>query len=434
MRLPLVFLSFPRAMAVTAIVLGSTGIASAQTFSCDNDRSASSYPNCVNHVAGTWSYYRGQSGDINGDDRRARLNGSNRPGYAWTFRQSNLYTLDVWLANAGFTAPNAIYSIYDYRTKRVNNSRVINQNTARSGWTSGVVAGTGDSALVNTGTSGVTGADAVRMRYGTARKQAIGPASADFSTVDAARPAASCGLKGIAPDVAFLQARMLDASDRFGDASGNYRVWFSNNGQDDTVDFEVSPRDHSSYVRIAPRVGDVEEHMASRGTALALDPATRVYERRTYSDVAPLSSAAATPRTFVNQRCEPVYVMRDDPTGAVGASDALLPQQFAFWLDGGSRIVGSDLLLGRSATVVEGRHDAEMATKLGATTYRMWVDSQTGVLLKLRGDDADGRQVYGLDMRQIAFDSGRPLNPDMQVVRGWKQIDPTATSPTLTTP
>jgi hypothetical protein len=45
----------------------------------------------------------------------------------------------------------------------------------------------------------------------------------------------------------------------------------------------------------------------------------------------------------------------------------------------------TDRELDRSATVVEGHHDAYLRDKLGATMFKMWVDDHTGALMQLIG-------------------------------------------------
>ncbi|WP_044640676.1 hypothetical protein [Risungbinella massiliensis] len=60
-----------------------------------------------------------------------------------------------------------------------------------------------------------------------------------------------------------------------------------------------------------------------------------------------------------------------------------LPQNYAFWLtNSDNRVVGHEKMFHRNVTVLEGKHDKYMGKKLGATTYQMWVDTATGVLLK----------------------------------------------------
>jgi hypothetical protein len=71
-----------------------------------------------------------------------------------------------------------------------------------------------------------------------------------------------------------------------------------------------------------------------------------------------------------------------------------------------AHIVGSASLIGRAAAVVEGRHTGDLQDKLGATTFKMWVDDQTGVLLRLVGSDAEGNVAYHVTVQDIQFDRG----------------------------
>lgn len=80
-------------------------------------------------------------------------------------------------------------------------------------------------------------------------------------------------------------------------------------------------------------------------------------------------------------------------------------------------------MLERDATVISGRHDAYLRKKLGASAYKIWVDDETGVLLKLLGTDRAGKIAYAIDVQDIQFDTGMDLNPAIAAPAGWKSLN-----------
>lgn len=396
--------------------------ARANTYYCDNDRDLSQYPNCSNRqddpITNTsnsgWSYRSGLSGDWNGDDRLS-YSSSSFPAYFWTFSGltgGNAVDLQVWLANAAFTDPSAGYRV---KLADDNCGASINQNTAPSGW-SFLVECPG-----NVGTASIsvvsepnvqTGADIVQVltvnRFAAAPpvEAATSSRMGGIAAEEIVDPS-SCGVDtAMDASVNTIQQRMLNAIDHYRDVKGSYRIVFQNNDQDDTVAFEISESTPGSYVKTTSRSGAVREHR-SDGSQLEISyPATGALLVARVSRATP----PIGPRQYFNSHCEAVFVHRQDPASAPSASDVALPQNYAFWLsDSGARVVASDVILGRQTTVIEGRHTDYLATKLGATAFKMWVDDETGTLLKLTGTDERGAVVYFVEVDAIQFNAGVDL-------------------------
>lgn len=352
-------------------------------------------------------YRSGQPGSYHGDDRLARRNSA----YAWFFRKTASYYFHAWLANVAFTDPRAEYRVYEI----VNwmHLSTINQNTAPSGWNY-LGFGYGMELLVKRSSGvGATGADAVRAH-------SVGSSTAGALALER-EPARCASLRPRDPKLAELQARMLDTAQRYETASGRYEIAFSNNGQHEMVDFEVSQRERASFVRVTDHEGIATEFVSDGRSLMTLHPQRAAY---TSVKLAPAASRAQGPRMYRNASCEPVFVHVADGSGAFAAADVLAPGNYAFWLSQpGGRIVGSERLFGRDVTVVEGRHDHLLARKLGAASFKMWVDAATGALLRLRGTDGAGRQMYAIEVDDIRFDQAAPLQIAMLAPAGWIRLD-----------
>ncbi|MGH8603061.1 MAG: hypothetical protein ACREXR_09915, partial [Gammaproteobacteria bacterium] len=369
---------------------------------CDND--ALGYP-CYNLYAGGW-YYGHWRGDWNGDDRRNSSGG----GYVWAFNYWDTYNFYVWLANPYFTDTAALYAYWDGVNYIFIKS--INQNTAPSGWSN--VGQRYTHALAVFHDNHVTGADFVRGDFSTALK------NERLAPEHVIEESGRCRQRSIQdPRIAATQQKMLNAVDHYQDARGSFHITFTNNHQSEDVDFEVSPQDKSSFVRITNADGDVVEHATNGQSTIRLYPGRSAFEKKQLAE----ASQPEGPRYYHNQKCEPVYVHRQDPAWAVGANEVTLPENYAFWLTtSDSNIVGQDKVLDRDATVIFGRHNAYLRNKLGASTFEMWVDDETGVLLKLVGTDEAGKVVYSIDVQDIRFNSGIELNPAIEAPAGWKNL------------
>jgi hypothetical protein len=377
---------------------------------CDNDRDPSQYPHCSNAVYyGTWVYRSGQSGDWNGDDRLASSGFDN---YAFIFDSAASYKFYAWLANAAFTAPAAEYSVWNDQTRIT--STTINQNTAPSGWNYLLAAPGKEVDVARDNTSGSVGADIVKI-------VSVDSTATQSSSADDIDQSGHCPSPAIDdPSITSIQEKMLNAVDHYHNVQGTYRVTFANNGQSDRVDFQVSEPDHRSMVRRMDRTGHVTMRIADGANTMTYLGAVRQFQKSPMPAIAGLQG----PRVYRNTKCEPVYVHREDPAAAGDMNDITLPENYAFWLSTAtSRIVGHDDILGRHATEIQGQPDPYLMRKLGATAFTMWVDDQTGVLLKLVGTDDTSTQVYSIDVADIQFDaSAIQIPPISPPPAGWTAV------------
>lgn len=100
------------------------------------------------------------------------------------------------------------------------------------------------------------------------------------------------------------------------------------------------------------------------------------------------------------------YIYRVDPAAGNLAEVVTFPQEFAFWLNDESpnyRISGKEIYLNRNAVIVDGTVPADLSEKLSSDTFKFWIDSQTGVLLKALTFDKSGNITNSLVVNDITF-------------------------------
>ncbi|QWP75358.1 hypothetical protein J5226_17260 [Lysobacter sp. K5869] len=379
------------APALIALLFSWAKPASAETWLCDNDRSASQYPNCRNDRY-DMAYRSGQRGDLNGDDRIGRIG-----SYQWMSDSSKYYYYYAYLANRDFTAPNALYTRWDTAWRFL---AWVNQNTAPSGWNY-LGSGWSSGVAVSGSNNGMAGADGMRGDY-TNGTFASPMASAAPKTASEA----ACGIYSrISADVRDIQKKMLDSIDHYRTLSGAFDIYFSNVEQSDFVEFKISRAERWSMVDKVDAKGMVESFRSNGATLLSVGADKASYRAQpVFMGAAPLG-----PRAYYNQNCEPVYVQRQDPVAAGYANEVALPQNYAFWLSNpGARVLRKERILGRDAVVVTGLHDPYLRKKLNAARFTMWVDDATGVLLKLVGNSATGKQAYFIEVHDLKFDEPLP--------------------------
>ncbi len=370
---------------------------------CDND--AVGYP-CSNGSYGSWTYRSGYSGDQNGDDRLAR-NDSYR-WYHWDYDYSyNNPELSVWLNNSDFTNPAANYFIKN--SSGHYSVGDINQNTAPGGWSYiGAVSGSMNGVDVTQHgdyANTYTGADMVNL-------YSLPTASVNHLTDQTYHTNSA---------IASIQKKMLNAVDHYQNIQGSFHIHFQNNGQNETVEFQVDEgKIPGSHVKVTKANGTVFETKSNGKEQLVMNHQKEQFSK---SKVAPQKEFNG-PRHFTNEKGQSVFVQRQDPASAYVAKEVTFPQNYAFWLrNKENKVVGHDKMFNRDITVIEGKHNEYLSKKLGATTYKMWVDTETGVLLKLIGTDQNGDEAYHIKVQDIQFNQG--INAQQfapEVPKSWEKM------------
>lgn len=133
-------------------------------------------------------------------------------------------------------------------------------------------------------------------------------------------------------------------------------------------------------------------------------------------------------RYYVDENGDPHYRYRGNPTNADMAGECLLPQvsAFAYLMDKGLwEVVDTTEYCGRQSYFVEGTVNGSYSAQIGADTFMMYVDQETGILLKLEAYDASGNIVSSMAVSEITVDAPSARSSfayDMSKYEGYTEL------------
>lgn len=136
-----------------------------------------------------------------------------------------------------------------------------------------------------------------------------------------------------------------------------------------------------------------------------------VEQKRTLAEEWP--NVGIDERYYVDENGEPHFRYRGNPTNASMAGECLLPQvsAFAYLIDQDLwEVVDTINYCDRECYFVEGLVDESYSAQIGAETFMMYVDKDTGILLKLEACDANGDVVSSMVVSEISIDAPMTRN------------------------
>jgi outer membrane lipoprotein-sorting protein len=227
-----------------------------------------------------------------------------------------------------------------------------------------------------------------------------------------------------------ISDKMINAIDNYKDIQGTYHIIEKPIDVDQTVTFKIKEGSApGSYVKVVDNPsGLYEETHADGDSMLSYTPSKNEFhinkvDKNTFQKI-------NGPRVSKNDRGEIVYIHRQDPSLASIASDVTFPENYGFWLKAPNaqyNVVGHENILNRDATVIEGKMDPYVGQKHHATDFKMWVDSETGVLLKLIETDANNNNeiTNQIIVNDIKFNQGNIDTSDFKITPPKGAIDTT---------
>ncbi|MBO9606887.1 MAG: DUF1571 domain-containing protein [Paenibacillaceae bacterium] len=209
------------------------------------------------------------------------------------------------------------------------------------------------------------------------------------------------------PAYAGIKDSMLNAVDNYRTVQGTFRYNFPAAESDLIIDFIVAEGEQAgSYVTVTNQAtGKLVSETAVNGTFMQTLYQDAKKFHKAYVSLANIVNIDG-PRETKDENGIPIFLYRGDAAFANTAQEVTFPQVYAFWLNDerqNYKVAEEEKLLGRAVTVIEGTFDAEMAKKHKATRFTMWIDSETGVLLKLQETDESGTIVGDLEVTAISF-------------------------------
>lgn len=200
-----------------------------------------------------------------------------------------------------------------------------------------------------------------------------------------------------------IKEKMLNSIDYFTNASGIYSVVIDHIQVNETIEFEVeqSPVKKSKVTTINHNTEEVSHHKFEEEKIQIFDENYLVDEVNT--DQISIGKPIGE-RHLTTSSGENIYVYRNDPAFSGPAQDYLLPQAYAFWLNDDTNnyeIIGTEKYLEREVTIIKGIHEPDMAEKHNAINFELWVDNNSGILLKLIEKNENGEVTNLIQAEEI---------------------------------
>ncbi|MDQ0913853.1 sigma-E factor regulatory protein RseB domain-containing protein [Paenibacillus sp. V4I5] len=231
-----------------------------------------------------------------------------------------------------------------------------------------------------------------------------------FILPDSFNQTSATAYKSTIPNYETIHDRMLNAIDNYKDIKGTYKIG------NQTVEFEVAEGDSpGSYTKMTENNGQVVEIISDGVNVLNLNHQSKTFRKH----VNPTSEPVKGPRIYRNENGTMNYIHRPDPATAASAL-VTFPENYAFMLTDGIK-TGQEKYLERDATIIEGKPNEDLPKNFGANHFKMWVDSETGVLLKVIGTNEKNEVVHSLEVISIQINKGVDRSKfSMDVPSGWK--------------
>lgn len=233
-----------------------------------------------------------------------------------------------------------------------------------------------------------------------------------------------------------VKNKMINSIDYFETASGEFIYTSEAAGFDFTVTYEVSniEGNYASHVVSTNNItGGVEENYYDGTNFTTMEHGEKTYDEITV--LTPTADKAEELYTYDNRtkntlNGEPLTYYRYDPTQMGMAGNSLFPQGFAYsYLEDDNywAITGYENYLGRSVVVLEGYPGDYQADKIESDTFKMWVDTETGILLKYESYNSNGEVVERLET--TSFELNNPtlseLDYSCTIPEGYSDETPT---------
>lgn len=226
-------------------------------------------------------------------------------------------------------------------------------------------------------------------------------------------------------DNQLIKSKMLNAIHLYKDVQGSFKHVTPN--RNILVEFQVQEGENPySYVKVKDKKNEVtKEILSDEETILTLYPQESAYKEIKKSAMKPEKvNQFASPSDKVKDG-KTIKKLRPDPASTFDAQIVTYPQQIAFWLDDNEQnyeVTGNESFLDREATVIEGKLLDDLSQKFRAENFKMWVDTETGVLLKLITTTENGEETSLIEVQEIEFDKGIKKKKDVNGNKSYKKL------------
>lgn len=218
----------------------------------------------------------------------------------------------------------------------------------------------------------------------------------------------------------YIYDRMLNTEDFYKTLTGKYHRAYRCMDDDYTVEYQIvnGPK-HLSYeiyngegnaqdvsycdgstIKVVAKGGKIQSGKGELVRSNCMDPNA---EKFNFVPLVKATSRIKTDSSKIN-----TYFYRADLNALNHSRESVVPQERAFgYLSDFSKwsIAGQETVAGRNSFKIEGKLTGEYAKKLKAYTYTLWVDPETGILLKYKNYGKNGQETDSLETLQISVDA-----------------------------
>lgn len=220
-----------------------------------------------------------------------------------------------------------------------------------------------------------------------------------------------------------IKTKMLNSIHYYNDVKGSFK--HVTQRRDIVVEFEVQEgEDPYSYIKVRDKQGIVKESIANDSEVLTLYPREKGYKEIKKQPINPEKLKELNRPSNELKDGKTIKKLRPDPATALDAQIVTYPQQIAYWLDDNEqnyKITGSESFLNRDSTVIEGKLLDSLVDKFDANNFKMWVDTETGVLLKLITTNENGEETSIIEVQEIEFNKGINNKRDTKIQKNFKK-------------
>lgn len=237
-------------------------------------------------------------------------------------------------------------------------------------------------------------------------------AARGFSDADRRAPAE--GRQAAADEQTYIYDRMLNTADYYSSLRGQYTCTGRNSY---VVEYALLAGER--HVTAEKRISGGEMQMSyfdgvtservlinrmARGESVAT-PLNSTYvnvQEKALMDFVPM--VASRSRVQRDEDGVPTYYYREDLNMTYFCRESVCPQERVFgYLSDFDKwsVCGRETVAGRNCMVLRGTLSGDYAQKQAATSFAMWVDSETGILLKLETYDRAGQLTDSLTTTMV---------------------------------
>ena len=218
----------------------------------------------------------------------------------------------------------------------------------------------------------------------------------------------------------YIYDRMLNTEDFYKTLTGKYHRAYRCMDDDYTVEYQIvnGPK-HLSYeiykgegnaqdisycdgstIEVVTKGDEIQSGKGELIRSNCMDPNA---EKFNFVPLVKATSRIKTDSSKIN-----TYFYRPDLNALNHSRESVVPQERTFgYLSDFSKwsIAGQETVAGRNCFKIKGKLTGEYAQKLKAYTYTLWVDSETGILLKYKNYGKNGQETDSLETLQISVDA-----------------------------